>query len=444
MSTALLALIFYYDWVLAMVVTSLALLSGATMRRIARVRVDQNHKLRREQGLFAGIGMVALRDIDHLRATGAEDDFFARWSGYQSRELAARQRFTEYGLFAGALPTFVSLLGAAATFGIGGLRVTTGDLTIGELMTCFVLVTTFLLPVGRFVELADVIQILHADLMRIADVMNAEDDPSLNYPPANANKNGTTQQVETVRGLLKLTGRLELRNITFGYQHYREPLIREFNLSISPGQRKAIVGPTGSGKSTLASLLVGLHQPWTGELLFDGLPAEKVPRPIMTSSVGFIDQNISLFAASVKENLTMWNPTVPDHMVVDAAKDACIHDEITQRPFNYHGPVEEDGANFSAGQRQRLEIARALVSNPSLLIMDEATSALDPILEEQIMDALRRRGCACLIVAHRLSTIRDCDEIVVIDKGQAVQRGRHDELVLNKHGLYHKLIETQS
>ena len=436
-SVAFLGLMLAYDPLLCGLVAGLGALGAAAMRLLARVRVDENRRLRREQGLLHGIGAAGLGRIDTLQATAAEDDFFSRWTGHQARELLARQRFAELGSVNAALPVLFLITGNAAVLGFGGWRVLSGDLTLGMLTTFYMAAAHFLLPIGRFIQLADVFQMLEADLHRVDDVFDAPEDRAFERPA-----DAAPGRVSAFAGRLRLKGRVELRDVTFGYQANREPVLDDFSLTIEPGQRVAVVGPSGSGKSTLSALVAGIHRPWSGRVLIDGRPLDEIPRDLLRSSVSLVDQHVFLFADTVRDNLTMWIPEAPDEILVAAARDAAIHDEIISRPLGYDAPVEEGGRNFSGGQRQRLEIARALVNDPSLLILDEATSSLDAGTEARIDDALRRRGCACLIVAHRLSTIRDCDRIVVLDGGREVQRGSHEELLRDGGGLYRQLVES--
>ena len=434
---AFLGLMLAYNPLLCAVVVGLGVLSAVAMRLLARLRTDENRRLRREQGMLYGIGMFGLSKIDTLQATAAEDDFYSRFTGHQARELLARQRFTELGYVNAALPVLFLIAGNAAVLGLGGWGVMSGDMTVGMLTGFYMAAASFLQPIGRFVQFADMFQILEADLQRLDDVFDAVEDDDFEPAPDAAG-----DRASTFAGRLRLKGRIELRNVTFGYQHNREPLLEDFSLAIEPGQRVAIVGPSGSGKSTVAALVAGIHRQWSGEVLIDGHPRSAIPRELLVDSVSLVDQHIFLFADTVRENLTMWVPEVPDHALVAAARDAMIHEEIISRPLGYDAPVEEAGRNFSGGQRQRLEIARSLVNNPSLLILDEATSSLDSITEVRIDDRLRRRGCTCLIVAHRLSTIRDCDLIVVLDRGREVQRGSHEDLMQDVGGLYRSLVES--
>jgi ABC-type bacteriocin/lantibiotic exporter with double-glycine peptidase domain len=272
------------------------------------------------------------------------------------------------------------------------------------------------------------IQTLKADMSRVEDIMKYEEDEKFN-------------EREVVPITTKLTGEIELKDISFGYSILEKPLVEGFNFHLPCGSSIAFVGASGCGKSTVSKIVSGLYLPWSGEVLMDGVNSQQIPKEIMSSSVSTVSQSITLFSGTIRDNLTMWNRNILDEDMVKAAKDACIHDIITSKPGAYDFELTEGGTNLSGGQRQRLEIARALVTNPSILIMDEATSALDPIVEKKILDNIKRRGCTCVIVAHRLSAIRDCDEIIVMERGKIVQRGTHQELA-NQEGHYQRLIQN--
>jgi NHLM bacteriocin system ABC transporter peptidase/ATP-binding protein len=436
MSAVLLAAMLVYDFRLALIVLLLAVLHGLLARFFNTVRAVRSQAMRREQGLLIGLGMQMLSHADNLRMTGADDRFFSRWSGQQARELRARQLYSELGSVNTALPVLVAALRSAAVLGVGGSLVLSGDMTLGTLVGFYILAEMFLAPVGRFLEFADRRQALETDLQRLEDISKSAEDPVF------SRRNPQSGSIATFNGRLQLAGRLELRDVTFGFNKSRPALIKDFNLVIEPGQRVAVVGPSGSGKSTVARLVAGVYQPWSGEILFDGHSRDEIPEEVLRQSISMVDQEVVLFSASLRDNITLWHPAIPDEALFAATRDACIHDEVLLRPRGYSTLVEEGGMNFSGGQRQRLEIARALVGNPTVLILDEATSALDAATEEYVDDALRRRGVTCLIVAHRLSTVRDCDEIIVLDKGVEVQRGTHDELIADEGGTYCKLVRS--
>ncbi len=329
------------------------------------------------------------------------------------------------------MPSLLNIVGNLAVLSIGALRVMDGDLTMGMLIAFQSLLGSFMGPVAGIVGLGAALQTIRGDMTRLDDV--------LRYQPE-IDASGESRQVdpESVADA-GLAGRITLGKVTFGYNTLARPVVRALNLDVPPGSRVALVGPSGSGKSTVARIIAGLHTPWSGEVCFDGVPREQIPRAILASSVAAVSQEISLFEGTIRDNLTLWDHTVPNEDIIRASRDACVHEVISTRPKGYDAPVTEGGANFSGGQRQRLEIARALVGNPSVLILDEATSALDPLTEQKLDQNLRRRGCTCVVVAHRLSTIRDADEILLLDRGKVVERGTHDEL-LERGKRYAKLI----
>ncbi len=436
MSAIFLLAILAYDVLLAFIMLLLAAANGALAHYIKMLGAERHHEMRREQGLLMGVGMQMLSHAENLRVSATDDLFFSRWGGQQAREREARQAYAELGDINMALPGLMAALRAAAIIGVGAGLVVAGELTLGELAGLYILAEMFLSPVGRFVEFSDKRQALETDMQRLEDISKASEDPLVRRRPSD------TQSIATFQGRLQLAGQVELRNVTFGYNKSRPPLLKDFNLIIRPGQRVAVVGPSGSGKSTLSRLISGIYQPWSGEILFDGHHRHEVPEEVLRRSLSMVDQEIVLFSASVRDNITLWNPVIPDENIVAAARDACIHDAILRRPHGYSTLVDEGGANFSGGQQQRLEIARALVGNPTLVILDEATSALDAATEELVDDALRRRGATCLIVAHRLSTVRDCDEIIVLNKGVEAQRGTHEALIADEEGIYHNLVKA--
>ena len=436
MCAAFLGVMFVFDFWLACGMLALCGTCAALVRVVGRLRHECNYSFRQERGILAGRTMAGLRSLHWFRATANEDSFFSRWGGDQARELAARQKFEELGHVINALPSAFLLLGSTLVLAVGGWKVMSGTMTVGTLMGLFVLTGSLLRPLGETVRYFSEVQAMDADLRRLDDIVEVEPEQ-----PVPGQAAGADGGVALLDGRLRLTGRLEIRNVTFGFQRNKPPLIEDFSLTVRSGERIALVGSTGSGKTSLLLLVAGVYRPWSGEILYDGCRLEDIPAEMFSESVAMVDQNPVLFDATIRENLTFWDPTVPDELVLNAARDAAIHDEIVARPGGYEARVREAGANFSGGQQQRLEIARSLVRNPSLLILDESTSSVDALTEVEIDNALRMRGCTSLIVAHRLSTIRDCDLILVMENGKVVQKGQHADLV-TEAGLYGRLIDA--
>jgi len=424
------AVMLAYDVVLTLLAIAFAVANLVALRYVSRKRVDENQKLLRARGQLIGASMGGLQMIEDLKATGAESDFFANWAGRYANMINAEQRLGVYNAFLLAVPLLLDGFGVAALLAIGGYRVIEGHMSLGMLVAFQSLAASFAAPMSQLVGLGSSLQEVRGDMARLDDVLRYETDPHA------VDTLGETAPAATVR----LAGHLELRDVTFGYSRFEPPLIEGLNLVLRPGERVALVGGSGSGKSTIARLVAGFFEPWEGAILFDGQPRHDVPRRVLNDSLAFVDQEIFLFAGTIRDNLTLWDTTAAEEKLLQAARDACIHDDVAVRRDGYDGETEEAGANFSGGQRQRLEIARALVNEPTILVLDEATSALDAGTEKRIDDHLRRRGCTCLIVAHRLSTIRDCDEIVVLERGKVVQRGTHESLK-DVEGPYARLVE---
>ncbi|MEM9824171.1 MAG: ATP-binding cassette domain-containing protein, partial [Bacteroidota bacterium] len=471
-------LMFTYDVLLTSIGIAIATLNVTALRLVSRARKDGNRRLLNENGKLLGTTMSGISMIETLKASGRETDFFTNWAGYLSKVMNAQQELGWLTTKLNVVPPLLMSINTTIIMGMGAMRVMDGHMTLGMLVAFLYLMNNFIRPVNQLVSVGSLLQETEGDMNRIDDVLNydvaeefrpgTEETPQVQVSRS-AKMNGHTlngkdelqtsshqtywakgQEKEeqliqqSVLPLMtqKLSGRLELRNVSFGYSQTLPALIEDFSITLEPGSRVALVGGSGSGKSTVARLVAGLYDPWEGEILYDGRKRNAIPRHVLNNSMAVIDQEVLMFKGTIKENLSFWDKTMTEHNLIQAAKDAAIHDIIAARTGAYDSEVAERGTNFSGGQRQRMEIARALAINPSLLIMDEATSALDPKSEKMVMDNIRRRGCTCLIVAHRLSTIRDCDEIIVMKFGKIIERGTHEEL-LQMEGLYSQLISAK-
>ncbi|MEU0786677.1 NHLP family bacteriocin export ABC transporter peptidase/permease/ATPase subunit [Streptomyces sp. NPDC006173] len=420
------ALLWTYNVWLTLLSVTLACLNILALRLVARVRATGVNKVASDQATLLTTSYAGLQMIETLKATGGENEYFRRWAADHAKVVTGRQAIgVPTAMLAVIAPTLTSLNSALILL-IGGQQAVQGSITIGTLVAFQALIAAFSAPIAQLTAVAGRLQDFAVDITRLKDVENyATERP---------------RPVETLGHSLRLDGRLVFESVTFGYSPLAAPLIEKLSFSVHPGQQIALVGGSGSGKSTVTRLISGLAQPWSGTVSIDGLPQQDIAGITFAASVAFVDQDIFLFEGTIRDNVTLWDTSVPDEDVVAALKDAAIYDVISARPGGLHSTVDEDGRNFSGGQRQRLEIARALVRSPSVLVLDEATSALDTETERVITDNIRRRGCATIVIAHRLSTIRDSSEIIVLDRGQVIERGSHAELAAAA-GPYSTLVQ---
>ncbi len=423
------AVMLAYDPLLSLVAFVMVVFNLIALRLVSRVRNNSNQLMLKEQGRVAGTAVNGIRMIETLKSNGAENEFFARLAGMHANALIAHKNLGGVTNLLAAVPPLLAALTTIAILGIGGLRILEGALTIGGLVAFQALARNFMAPINGLVLFGANLQTTKGQIARLDDVLNYPPDPRA----VQGISGNSPEPPPPARGFISM------KDVSFGYTVQEPPLIENFSLSIRPGQRVALVGGSGSGKSTVARLICGLLQPWSGGVRIDGRSIDQIPTNHFAAAVSYVDQEIILFEGSVRDNVTLWNPTIADRDVVAALRDAAVQDVVTALPGKYDAPVGEYGRNFSGGERQRLEIARALATNPAILVLDEATAALDPVTEMQIDSNLRRRGCTCVIVAHRLSTIRDADEIIVLDQGRIMERGSHAQLMA-ENGVYRALI----
>ncbi len=423
---------FAYDAGLAAIAIALSLLNLVALVFVARQNEDMSHGLARERSLLQGTAVGGIALIETLKASGTEPDYFRRFTGQLAGYINMQQGIAVKSSLLQLLPSALNGITKAAILGMGGLRVMHGGMTVGDVVAFQSLMTTFSEPVNGLVRFANQLQTAKGDIARLDDVAF--------YPPAPGLTGSPVLSGETKQG--RLAGAIEMRGVSFGYDRLGPALIHDLYLAIRPGQMVAIVGASGSGKSTAAKLLTGLYQPWTGEVRYDDIPLANIAHQRFAASVGVVDQEIVLFGGTVRDNLTLWDAAIADVDIADALRDTGMLDVVSRRPGGIDGKVLEAGKNYSGGQRQRLEIARALTARPAVLILDEATSALDTISEAYILERIRLRRVTCVLIAHRLSTVRTCDQVIVVEQGRIVQQGTHDALI-QTDGPYRRLVNVE-
>ena len=401
-------------------------------RIISKKRINITRVSMRDKGKLLGATVAGIEMIETIKASGAEDGFFGKWSGYQASVNTQQVKYAKLNQYLGMVPFLVSAITNTAILIIGVYLVMAGRFTVGMVMAFQGFLGSFMSPAQKLISAGQTLQEMRTSMERIEDVMK--------YPTDKLCEQASEDDLNETYS--KLSGNVELKNVTFGYSRLGEPLIKDFNLTLTPGKRIAFVGMSGCGKSTLSKLISGLYQPWSGEILFDGKPISSIDRSVFTGSLAVVDQDIIIFEDTIANNIKMWDSSIEDFEMILAAKDAQLHADIMQREGGYNYRLTEGGKDFSGGQRQRLEIARVLAQDPTIVILDEATSALDARTEYEVVRSIKDRGITCIVVAHRLSTIRDCDEILVMDNGAVVERGTHDELYA-RDGFYTKLVTSE-
>ena len=417
-----------YSWILTLVGIGSIIINMIVARLISKKRVNITRVQMRDAGKLAGASVAGIEMIETIKASGAENGYFEKWAGYQASVNTQKVRFARLNQYLGLIPSFVSGLSSTAVLIIGVWLTMQGQFTVGMVMAFQGFLESFLSPAEKLISAGQTLQEMRTEMERVEDVMEYPAD--VEFP-----------KVREDAEYDKLTGLLEMKNVTFGYSRLSAPLIENFSLTLKPGSRVAFVGPSGCGKSTLSKLISGLYKPWSGEILFDGKPISAIDRSVFTGSLAVVDQDIILFEDTIANNIKMWDSSIEDFEMIMAARDAKLHEDIMQREGGYQYKITEGGKDFSGGQRQRMEIARVLAQDPTIIIMDEATSALDAKTEYEVVNSIKDRGITCIVVAHRLSTVRDCDEIIVMDNGKVVERGTHEQLYASG-GAYTKLVSN--
>lgn len=426
-----LAVMMRYSWQLTLVGVVSIVVDSFVSRLISKKRINITRVQMRDMGKLSSATVAGIEMIETIKSSGTENGYFERWSGFQASVNTQNTKFSKLNNMLGMIPTIVNALTQTAVLMLGVWFVMCGSFTVGKITAFQLYLASFIAPASSLISAGQTIQEMRTKMERVEDVMKYPTD-------VGCEERGNSEDVE----YSKLNGGIELKNVTFGYSKLAPPLIENFSMKLAPGSRVAFVGASGCGKSTLSKLISGLYRPWSGEILYGGKRREEIDRNVFTGSLAVVDQDIILFEDTIANNIKMWDKTIEDFEMIMAARDAKLHEDIMMRDGGYQYVITEGGKDFSGGQRQRMEIARVLAQDPTIIIMDEATSALDARTEYEVVNAIKDRGITCIVIAHRLSTIRDCDEIIVLDHGKVAERGTHSEL-MSLNGMYAQLVTSE-